>query len=343
MLLLSSYHDTNLMRRLIEMYGNIKTLKPVTLSRREDMIADRERFRYLLDSLKRGFITAVSFAGKHQISLDPHDIAGLSLWTKSPELFVSLFSASEREYYFGCYRTAEKWRLELQVSVTGLGGSYLEPGIPAPETVLNSLEVLTKESPFPAENIIWRFDPIVVTDDFPPSFWIDRYSSILEDFTRIGVKACIFSFMNSYASAGASGLLSRFRAADIPEPAEFSPPDPHPGSLKSRDGYAHSRHRQIITYISEAAEQAGVTLYCCRDSYDRENQKLSDFPELNNIKRAACTSAERYMDMWGVPVTKAKFSGRTHHCGCTNSRDGGRIDVFCGRCLYCYADRQFPF
>jgi hypothetical protein len=313
-------------------------LLPVTVSRREDIIAGTERFNTFLDAVQHGSIKTRSFAGEHTVSLDPEKIAGLSFWTKDLKNLLLLFKSKRRDIFSGFY-TGEKWRLELQITVTGLGGTYLEPGVPGPEQVLADLNELICRTPFPKENIIWRFDPIIITQDFPVSFWKTSFRNILTSISAAGIESCIFSFMDSYTSRGRPGILSRFREHKFPEPEEFPPPDSHPGSIRSAEQYADSLHREILVFMAAAALERHITLACCHDTYDRDNQVLSQFDELKSIARASCTDAERYGRIWGVPVSRAKFSGRSGGCGCTASRDAGRTDSDCRRCVYCYVSR----
>ncbi|MFP4383370.1 MAG: DUF1848 family protein [Spirochaetia bacterium] len=314
-------------------------LLPVTVSRREDIVADAGRFNFFLDSAARGTINTRSFAGEHTVSLDPENTAGLSFWTKDPENLVSFFKSGRREILSG-FCTGGKWRLELQVTVTGLGGTCLEPGVPDPEQVLTDLNNLVQQTPFPKENIIWRFDPVIITEDFPVSFWKTTFLNLAAGISAAGIESCIFSFMDSCASRGRPGILSRFRERGIPEPEEFPPPDSHPESLRTAEQYAGSRHRELLTFMADAAEDRGISLSCCHDTYDRDNPVLSGFSELKTIRRGSCTDAERYERIWGIPVSRAKFAGRSGGCGCTASRDAGRIDTDCPRCVYCYVTRK---
>ena len=153
-------------------------LMPVTLSRREDMVAEGARFRDLVEALRRGSITARSRFGENQVSLDPDEIAGLSLWTKAPGRFVELFCSAAGRRLLDRYRLeGDRYRIELQVSITGAGSTWLEPGIPPPDEVLGGLAKLV-EAGFPGRAITWRFDPIVVTEQFPASFWSDGFTRI---------------------------------------------------------------------------------------------------------------------------------------------------------------------
>lgn len=315
-------------------------LLPVTLSRREDMIADGGRFSHLVESLSKGTIAARSRFGENQVSLDPEEIAGLSLWTKAPRRFVDLFRSAEGRRLLNRYRIEEdRYRIELQVSITGAGSSALEPGVPPPDEVLSGLDELVAAG-FVGRTITWRFDPMVVTEQFPVSFWIDSFTQTAARMQAMGVEKVIFSFMDSYSHTHNPDVLARFAAAGLSHPDEFPPMDKREGAIDTDERYRTSEHRKIVSHLVDLSGRSGFRLHCCRDGYDAKSG-LEGFPELKGIARGGCTSQAWYEDIWApIKVSRSRFSGATHFCECTASRDGGRYDVHCGRCIYCYADGE---
>ena len=109
-------------------------------------------------------------------------------------------------------------------------------------------------------------------------------------------------------------------------------------AIDTEERYRTSEYRGIISHMVDLSRRSGFRLHCCRDGYD-EKSDLEGFPELREIVRGGCTSQAWYEDIWApIKVARGKFSGATHCCECTASKDGGRYDVQCGRCVYCYAD-----
>ena len=316
------------------------TLVPVTLSRREDIIADESRFSYFIASLRKGKITAGSRSGENEVSLEPDDIAGLSIWTKSPGNFIDLFCSAEGRMIFEKFRIENnRYRIELQVSITGAGSTPLEPGIPPPDEVITRLSELVGAG-FSGRNITWRFDPVVVTEQFPADFWTDSFTRIAPRMRAMGTEKVIFSFMDSYSHTRKPDVLARFKAGKLSIPDEFPPRDRSEGAIDSEEKYRTSKHREVISCMVDISRRNGFKLHCCRDGYD-EKSDLKGSPELREIKRGGCTSRAWYEEIWApIKISRSKFSGATNFCECSASKDGGRDDVKCGRCIYCYADRE---
>lgn len=311
----------------------------VTASRREDVLAHPARWRSFVDGLRSGRITAHSSFGRgdYEVDLRPEAVAGLSLWTKAPGAFVDHW-CDHREDFAG-FVSDDGCRLELQVSITGAGGTLLEPGVRPLAHVVEEVVRLI-DGGFPASNVTWRFDPIVVTEEYPAGFWLSNFAEIATRLAGLGVRRVIFSFMDSYSRSRNPDVLARFEAARMATPAEFPPGDSHPGAIRTREAYEDSVHRSVIRGLVAAATDHRLDLLCCRDGYDAANPMATDFPELRSIRRAGCTDAEHYGRIWKARVSAARWSGGSNNCACHVSVDAGRDDVRCGLCRYCYAERR---
>jgi len=83
-------------------------------------------------------------------------------------------------------------RAYLQLTITGLGGTPLEPGVPKADTVIESLTQLIGKG-FSPNHISWRLDPIIPT--------YHNYSMI-DDLAykigRLGITRCTSSFITWY-------------------------------------------------------------------------------------------------------------------------------------------------
>lgn len=134
-------------------------MKIISASRREDMPAFR--MDYLL--------------GKYHKYGEDHFWV---LWTKNPQNIIG----SGIDYS----RTA------LQVTITGLGGSELEPNVPDPDTVCESVAKLIKDG-FNPKLINWRMDPLIPT--FTKRKMVFNIAGNLKD---LGIERCTTSFITWY-------------------------------------------------------------------------------------------------------------------------------------------------
>ena len=80
----------------------------------------------------------------------------------------------------------------LHMTVTGMGGSKIEPFVPEPSINLKQIKKLI-ENGFPVQQIVLRIDPIVITDK-----GINTCINVLEMFKDVGIKRVRISFMDMY-------------------------------------------------------------------------------------------------------------------------------------------------
>ena len=86
----------------------------------------------------------------------------------------------------------------VHLTLTGLGGSRLEPGAPPTAEVLALLDPLIAQLRGQAERLLWRFDPVLV-EPAP----VERFAALAPELARRGVRTCIFSFPAHLSLKGA--------------------------------------------------------------------------------------------------------------------------------------------
>jgi len=87
-----------------------------------------------------------------------------------------------------------KDKVILHVSITGYGGSKIEPNIPDYKTMFERIKCLLLLGGFPPENVVIRIDPIFLTDE-----GIDLALSVFEECKRFKlIKRIRFSFLDRY-------------------------------------------------------------------------------------------------------------------------------------------------
>ena len=89
----------------------------------------------------------------------PEQVHSLVVWTKNPQNMIAPGALRE---------TLERYRqLYVHLTITGLGGTVLEPHIPSWETVLQMVPALIALVKVP-ERISWRFDPCALHGPWQP-------------------------------------------------------------------------------------------------------------------------------------------------------------------------------
>ena len=194
-------------------------------------------------------------------------------------------------------------KIILHLTVTGMGGSRIEPFVPkAEETYKKLVELL--ENGFPISHVVLRVDPIVPTEK-----GIETALGVITAFSGLGIKRLRFSFLDNYKH-----VKKRFKEEGIAElyGGEFHAP------LELRQEYAKK--------IEEVAHDGGFeTVEACGEP---------------GIESVSCLS-QRDVDILGLTdkITLEGSAEQREGCGCpANKSELLRIRPHqCeNKCLYCY-------
>lgn len=192
----------------------------------------------------------------------------------------------------------------LHMTVTGFGGSKIEPFVPKPEKNLTQVRTLI-DNGFPVEQIVLRIDPIMVTEK-----GADTALGVLEMFKDIGIKRVRVSFMDMY-----NHTKERFKENNI--------------SLPYETFHANESIRKHVFKIlyTEALEMGYEIVQTCGEP---------------GFENTPCIS-QMDVDILGL-TDSIKLEGKKEQrtsCGCpANKRQlisWEKSKIKCGHnCLYCY-------
>jgi hypothetical protein len=230
-------------------------------------------------------------------ALTPEKIHTLVIWTKNP---VNMLRHERLR------RTLESLdQVFVHLTVTGMGGSEMEPGVPDAGQILPLLAQLVEMSGDP-NRIRWRFDPIVIWDsEEGRKSNEDAFHILAPSFANAGILNVITSIYTVYPK-----VITRFRNL-----SRFTPVIPDP-----------VERRELIEKMELAAARSGMTLsWCCENG--KCPAKCIDGDLLSRLHpKRLDASTERAVD-------------QRDSCGCTRSLDIGWYNQVCrGGCLYCYAN-----
>lgn len=102
-----------------------------------------------------------------------------------------------------------KNKVILHATVTGFGGTPVEPNVPSPQESYIAIKKVI-EMGFPIEQIVLRVDPIIPTDK-----GIEQARSVMGYFKPLGIKRCRISILDMYPH-----VKERFRQHNIRVPYE---------------------------------------------------------------------------------------------------------------------------
>jgi hypothetical protein len=234
----------------------------------------------------------------------PERVHSIVLMTKFPEAVLTRPLAP----VLGGYD-----QVVVQVTVTGLGGTDLEPGVPEPEVVLSRLEDLIDFTGRP-ERVLLRFDPVL--------HWRPAGES------RRGARGSLLSNLPLFAET-----VRKARAAGVTV-VKTSLVTPYPKVVRRFKALGlelvplsgRTREEVLSTLEAEAAE-AGVNLeFCCEPTRTP----------------SACVDAHLLTRLHprGLPARPDKAAGQRPHCRCAHAVDLAWYSSHpCpSGCLYCYAN-----
>jgi len=194
-------------------------------------------------------------------------------------------------------------KIILHLTVTGMGGSRIEPFVPKAEETYKKLVDLLEKG-FPISHVVLRVDPIVPTEK-----GIETALGVITAFSGLGIKRLRFSFLDNYKH-----VKKRFKEEGIKElyDGEFHAP------LELRKKYAakieevaHDGGFEIV----EACGEPGIESVSCLSQRDVDILDLTDkiILEGSAEQREGC----------GCPANKSELLRlRPHQCE--------------NKCLYCY-------
>jgi hypothetical protein len=254
---------------------------------------------WFLNRLKAGFCRVVNpyNSRDRHVSLLPRDVDGIVFWTKNigPMLDMLPQVADMGHCFY------------VQHGVTGYPRA-LELSVTPPEKAVGHILRLAER--FGPRCVVWRYDPIVITDLTPLAWHIETFSALASRL-RGSVDEVVVSFAHFYHKT----LKNLDRSART---HGFGFRDP-----------SDEEKRDLLTGLSAIARSHGVQLTVCAQ------------PALvpATAKSSRCVDALRLSDLKGFPIRGSR-AGNRRGCGCDQSVDVGEYDTCPHGCVYCYAVRH---
>ena len=254
--------------------------KVISASRRIDMVGSApDRFVEILEE-----------------KCPPENVHTLVIWTKNA---TNLF-----EYKPLLAKVKQYDQLFIHYSVTGMGGTFLEPGIEPTEKAMSRLNSLVDLVGDP-RRIRFRFDPIVHLrlpngENYCNLPMFEKFAS---QIAATGVRDVSISWMSTYRK-----VISRLRKVGI-EVVSFS----------------HEQWQKELNWMQKIAADNDLRLHgCCVPGMERS--RCIDGFLLNELHP------------YGEKCSTRKAKGQRTACGCTESWDIGWYYECVHGCRYCYAN-----
>lgn len=225
----------------------------------------------------------------------PEQTHTLVIWTKNPLNLLTHEPLSKIRHHY---------LLFIHFTITGMGGTTLEPNAPPFDKMLELLGPLVDYVGEPAR-IRVRFDPIVhlLLSEGKKFSNVDSFESVVAVAQRHGIRNFSISWMSAYKKVTAR--LHRHGFSDAPlSPEEW---------------------QKEFSRLSDTAAGHSVTLHgCC----------VPGMPVSRCIDGDLLTALHPEKE----PCSTRKAKGQRETCGCTESLDIGWYNPCPHGCIYCYAN-----
>jgi DNA repair photolyase len=262
----------------------------ISASRRTDIPAFYSN--WFISRLEAGFaLVRQPYSGRYsRVSLDARDVAAIVFWSKN---YAPLLPKLER---------VEETTKNVFFHFTITANRELEPNVPDHEETIRDYLFLSRR--YSAEQIIWRFDPICITDELSYEIQEERFAHCAEKLCA-ETNRCIISFVHPYKKVLANmGKLGAGRLIEL----------------------SCQKKREYALRLATRAKSYGIRLYACCNDY-----LLSD-----RIGKAACIDG-RYLSAIFQTQLDTRLASTRNECACTKSIDIGAYDTCAHGCEYCYA------
>ena len=276
--------------------------KIISASRRTDLVA---HFPGWLSAAVKEEVAHVYGPSSHcyTVDLSPQAIHTFVLWSKN---FANLIEnkSSLRDLL-------QKYdQLYLHFTITGLGGSFIEKGVPHPSVALSQLDPLIKIVGIP-ERLSIRFDPVLYwKENSEMRTNIPFFEKMAPELNARGIKDIRVSFAQWYAKAKTRAAKYRFLYIDPPQ----------------------KEKKEAAGMLAQVAQSWDLQLYSCSQNF---------LTEVQGIRPSSCIDGPHLKKLhpYGEAVSGRKDKSQRAECRCTESVDIGSYTQFCPHsCMYCYAN-----
>ncbi len=263
----------------------------LSVSRRTDI--PHYYSEWFLNRIKEGYLYVRNPMNYHQVSkimITPDVVDCIVFWSKNPEpMLEKLARLNGYSYYF-------------QFTLTGYGKD-IEPFLPHKEKEM--IPIFQKLSDaIGKEKVIWRYDPILITDRYTKEYHIKAFRTIAENLNGY-CKKVVISFVDLYDK-----IKKNMNAVNWKEQTK-------------------EEILELAAAMAEIAKDNKMEIETCAEKHD-----LSSC----GIAHGCCIDRVLIEKIIGAPLKINKDKNQRAECGCVESIETGAYDTCLTGCIYCYAN-----
>jgi DNA repair photolyase len=274
----------------------------ISASRRTDIPAFFGE--WFIKGIRAGFVDNVNPRNSKQvrrISLRPEDVDVIVFWTKNPQPFLKhLDELEDKSYKFYFQFTMNDYPRLFETTQDRI------------ENRIDTFRLLSTK--LGANKVLWRYDPIIISNITNVNFHIDQISYIAKQLKGFTERLTI-SFLDLYDKV--RRRFDKLKATHNLEVTDLTLPMNHNELVKLADQ---------IQYIASAN---GMKVYNCAEKVD-----LTQY----GIYHAGCIDGQLIKSIFNIDKDFVKDKSQRAECLCAKSVDVGMYDTCKAGCTYCYAN-----
>ena len=224
------------------------------------------------------------------IRITPDVVDCIVFWTKNAFPILPCLSEIGRRYAYYFQHTLNAYDTEIEPCI---------PDLDARIGTFKSLSAIIGK-----ENVIWRYDPILLSDKYTASWHRERFEYIARELEG-ATGTCVISFLDMYDKIRRSMIAV---GARVPSEDEM---------------------RAIARELAGIASVHGMRIESCAEKID-----LKEF----GIRHGRCIDPERIARVTGWDLNVGRQPPQREYCGCMESVDIGEYNTCRNGCAYCYAN-----
>ncbi len=275
----------------------------ISASRRTDIPAFYAQ--WFINRIRAGHCTVPNPFNRKQvshISLRPEGVDIIAFWSRNPQPLIPYLKELDLlgyRYYF----------------------QYTVMNNPRPidamtPSLSSSLKIFKKLSDLIGpERVIWRYDPVIISNITGIEFHTDTYKHIAETLKNYTQRSVI-SLLDIYPK-----LKKRLKALKD-----------NGVEIVDYNKRVDKCFDELLHALAGIAEQNKMEIVSCAEDPD-----LTKY----NIQPGKCIDDNYIKRVFGINVTHKKDPYQREACGCVVSRDIGVYDTCLSGCQYCYATTSF--
>ena len=275
----------------------------ISASRRTDIPAFYAQ--WFINRILTGYCTVSNPYNRKQfthVSLQPEDVDIIVFWTRNPQPLIPYLKELDKLgylYYF-------------QFTVLN-NPRLIDTRVPSLST---SLKIFQKLSGLIGpERVVWRYDPIVISNITGIEFHTNTYKNIAETL-RNHTQRSVVSLLDIYTKLKKRLDALKDNGVEIVD-----------YNRKFDQCYG-----EFMNSLADIANENRMEIVSCAENLD-----LAKY----NIHPGKCIDDDYIERVFGINVTHKKDPFQRKACGCVVSKDIGVYNTCLFGCQYCYATNSF--